>query len=123
MTESRHSSKIRRTCCCLSIGPCVSRIKSSMNTSTYSKGGSPVSSEEALEVCDLKGCVVGGDSCAVPRQVAELVVVRCSTTSSADCRSVAADVVPASPIPVLRFGEYGVKYIVDSSKRSNCNLR
>ena len=66
-----------------------------------------MSSEEALEVCDLKGRVVGGDSCAVPRQEAELVVVGCSTTSSADCRSVAADVVPASPIPVLRFGEYG----------------
>ena len=78
-----------------------------MNTSTYSKGGSPVLCEEALGVCDLKGRVLGGDSCAVPGQVAELVVVGCSTTSSADCCSVAADVVPASPIPVLRFGEYG----------------
>ena len=78
-----------------------------MNTSTYSKGGSPVSSEEALGVCNLKGRVVGGDSCAVPRQVAELVVVVCSTTSSADCHSIAADVMPASPIPVLWFGEYG----------------
>ena len=66
-----------------------------------------MSSDEALEVCGWKGRVVGGDSCAVPRQVAELVVVGCSTTSSADCRSVAADVMPASPIPVLRFGEYG----------------
>ena len=78
-----------------------------MNMSIYSKGGSPVSSEEALDVCGLKGCVVGSDRCAVPRQVAELVVVGCSTTSSANCCSVAADVVPASPIPVLWFGEYG----------------
>ena len=107
MTESRHSSRIRLSCCCRSRGPCVSRIKSFMNTSMYSKGGPPVSSEEALEACGLKGCVVGGDSCAVPGQVAGLVVVGCSTTSSADCRSVAADIVPASPIPVLRFGEYG----------------
>ena len=107
MTESRHSSKIRLTCCCRSGGPCVSRIKSSMNTSTYSKGGPPVSCEEALGACGLKSRIVGRDSCAVPGQVAELVVVGCSTTSSADCRSVAADVVPASPIPVLRFGEYG----------------
>ena len=73
----------------------------------YSKGGSPVLSEEALEVCGWKGCVVGGDSCALLGQVAELVVVGCSATSSANCRSVAADVMPASPIPVFRFGEYG----------------
>ena len=66
-----------------------------------------MSSDEALEVCGWKGRVVGGDSCALPRQVAELVVVGCGTTSSADCRSVAADVMPASPIPVPRFGEYG----------------
>ena len=37
--------------------------------------------------------------------MAELVVVGCSTTYSADCRSVAADVLLVSPIPVLRFGE------------------
>ena len=78
-----------------------------MNTSTYSKGGPPVSCEEALSVCSVKCRVVGRDICAVPGQVAELVVVGCSTTSSADCRSVAVDVVLASPIPVLRFGEYG----------------
>jgi hypothetical protein len=40
-----------------------------------------------------------------PGQVAELVVVGCSTTSSADCHSVAADVLLVSSIPVLRFGE------------------
>ena len=66
-----------------------------------------MSSDEALEVCGWKGRVVGGDSCALPRQVAELVVVGCGTTSSADCRSVAVDIVQASPIPVLRFEEYG----------------
>ena len=46
--------------------------------------------------------------------MAELVVVGCSATSSANCRSVAADVVLASPIPVFRFGEYGelVVYVV-----------
>ena len=38
-------------------------------------------------------------------KVAELVVVGCSTTSSADCRSVATDVLLVSSIPVLRFGE------------------
>ena len=54
----------------------------------------------------MKVCIEGSDSCALPGQVAELVVVECSTTSSANCCSVAADVVPASPIPVLRFGEY-----------------
>ena len=85
-----------------------------MNTSTYSKGGPPVLSEEALGVCGLKGRIVESDSCTVPRQVAKLVVIGCSTTSSADCQSVAADVVPASPIPVLRFGEYRrlVVYVV-----------
>ena len=52
-------------------------------------------------------CVVSCDSRAVPGQVAELVVVGCSTSSSAGCHSVAANVVPASPIPVLWFGEHG----------------
>ena len=66
-----------------------------------------MSCEEALDVCGVKCRIVGRDICAVPGQVAELVVVGCSTTSSADYCSIAAGVVPASPIPVLRFGEYG----------------
>ena len=78
-----------------------------------------MSSDEALEVCGWKGRVVGVDSCAVPRQVAELVVEGCSTTSSADCRSAAADVMPASPIPVLRFGEYGGTF--SACRRSRCD--
>ena len=81
-------------------------IKLSINMSTYSKGGPSVSSEEGIGVCVLKGCVIGSDSCAVPGQVAKLVVVGCSTTSSVGCSSVAADVVPVSPLPVLRFREY-----------------
>ena len=101
MTKSRHSSKIFLTCCCHARGPCVSRIKLSLIMSIYSNGGPPVLSEEAFGVCGLKGCVVGSDSCAVPRQVAELVVVGCSTTSSTGCRSVALDVMLASLFPVL----------------------
>ena len=77
-----------------------------MNTSMYSKGGSPVLSGEALDVCGLKGCIIGSDRWAVPRQVAELEVLGCSATSSASCCSVAADVVLASLIPMLPFGEY-----------------
>ena len=80
----------------------------SMNTSTYSKGGLPVLSEEALGVCGLMGCILGSDSFVVLGQVAQLVLLGCSTTSSADCRSVAADVMPASPIQVFWFGEYRV---------------
>ena len=38
--------------------------------------------------------------------MAELVLVGGSTTSSANCHSVSADAVPASPVPVLWFGEY-----------------
>ena len=72
-----------------------------MNMSTHSKGGPPVLSEEALGVCGLKGCVLGSDIFAVLGQVAQLVVLGCSTTSSADCCSVAADVMPASPIHVF----------------------
>ena len=49
--------------------------------------------------------IVGSDSCALPGKVAKLVDVGCSTTSSAGCCSVAADVLLVSPIPVLRFGE------------------
>ena len=75
--------------------------------------------EGALEVCGWKGRVVGSGSCAVPRQVTELVVVGCSTTSSANCRSVDADVMPASPIPVLRFGEYGGTF--SACRRSRCD--
>ena len=37
--------------------------------------------------------------------MANLIVVGCSTTSSADCHSVAAGVFLASPIPVVWFGE------------------
>ena len=62
-------------------------------------------SGETLVGCGLKCRIVGGDNCAIPGQVAEHVVVGCSTTSTADYRSVAADVVPTSTIPVLRFGE------------------
>ena len=62
-----------------------------MNTSTYSKGEYSVSCEEAHGVCGVKCRIVGRDMCAALGQVAELVVVGCSTTSSADCRSVAAD--------------------------------
>ena len=104
MTESMHSSKIQRTCCCHSIGPCVSRIKSSMNMSTYSRGGHLVLSREALVACRTRCRIVGSDGCALPGQVAKLVV-GCSTTSSADCRSVAAYALLVSSIPVLRFGE------------------
>ena len=75
-----------------------------MNTSTYSRGGHPVLSGEALVACGTRCRIVGSASCALPGQVAELVEVGCSTTSSANCRSVAADVLLVSSIPVLRFG-------------------
>ena len=55
-----------------SIGPCVSRIKLSINTSTYSKGGHPVSSGEALVACGTRCRIVGSDVCALPGQVADL---------------------------------------------------
>ena len=62
-------------------------------------------SGEALVACGTRCCIVGRDSCALLGQVAELVVVGYSTTSSADCQSVAAGVLPASSNPVLWFGE------------------
>ena len=62
-------------------------------------------SGEALVACRTRCCIVGSDSCALPGLVAKLVAVGCSTTSSAGCCSVAADVLLASSIPVLWFGE------------------
>jgi hypothetical protein len=76
-----------------------------MKTSTYSRAGHPVSSGEALVACGTRCRIVGSDSCALPGQVAKLVVVGYSTTSSVDCHSVAADVFLVSSISVLRFGE------------------
>ena len=62
-------------------------------------------SGEAYVACKTRCCIAGSDSCALPGQVANLIVVGCSTTSSADCHSVAAGVFLASPIPVVWFGE------------------
>ena len=101
MTKSRHSRRICLTYCCCAKGGGVSRIELSMNTSTNSKGGPPVSSEEALGVCSLRCQIVGCDSCTAPGQVAKLLEVGCSVTSSANCCSVTADVVLASPLPVF----------------------
>ena len=100
-------------------GGCVSRIISSMNTSTYSKGGPPVSCEEALSVCSVKCRVVGRDICAVPGQVAELVVVGCSTTSSADCSSVAVNVVAG--ISHFRASVWGVRRTCSVCRRCRCD--
>ena len=58
-----------------------------------------------LVACRTRCCIVGGDSCALAGQVAELVAVGCSTTSSANSCSVAAVVLLASSTPVLWFGE------------------
>ena len=67
MTKSRHSRRICLTCCCCCArSPCVRGIKSSMNTSMYSKVGSPVLWEETLGVCSWKGLVIGSDSYALP---------------------------------------------------------
>ena len=62
-------------------------------------------SGEALVACGTRCCIVGSDVCTLPGQVAKLVVVGCSSTYSANCHSVAADVLPASSTPVLWFGE------------------
>ena len=62
-------------------------------------------SGEAYVACKTRCCIAGSDSCALPGQVANLIVVGCSTTSSADCPSVAAGVFLAPPIPVVWFGE------------------
>ena len=61
-------------------------------------------SGEAYVACKTRCCIAGSDSCALPGQVANLIVVGCSTTSSADCHSVAAGVLLASSIPVVWFG-------------------
>ena len=87
------------------MGPCVSRIKLSNNMSTYSRGGHPVLSGEVLVACRTMCSIVGGDSCALAGQVAELIVVGYSTTSSANYCIVAAVVLLVSSIPVLWFGE------------------
>ena len=76
-----------------------------MKTSTYSRGGHPVASGETHITCRSRCRIVGSDSCTLPGQVVKLVAVGCSTTSSASCCSVAADVVLVFSIPVLWFGE------------------
>lgn len=75
-----------------------------MKKSLYSRGGHQMSSGEALVACKTSCCIVGSDSYALPGQVAQLVV-GCSTTFLVNCCSVAADVLLASPISVLQFGE------------------
>ena len=50
-------------------------------------------------------CIVGSDSCALPGQVAKLVVVGYTTNSTAGCCSVAADILLASSTPELQFGD------------------